>query len=1337
MPRIDLANVNISLQQFQSISSGKYNAGEVKLTGQNSIGKVNNHVTLGGKNNVKIAHEEVLAVKQAFVKALARGGVGSIEISKVRAELGLAPMGAVDTDLKDRSVRPLSRQQIRSILDRNAEAINAAEGEGTIRTSDEIYARVPDRRKTDRAATRDAVNASLDARRDIDANATIEHIQAVISGDVEYRTEEERRDILKFAEQQLDSLRVACRDRPSDAKPAQSAIVMPSGQRVVMDTGKSEAEFIHMLEDMILRLKCNPKGAGGRTLAVCGEFKALGTDAERKAWAASLPRDSAGACKARTVTVMLMYERGILDAETLGIPNGLNDDGAREFLARLLDEAPELKGDALRDSQSVRSARANVHPPAPREVRAKAYLPVYTAAEYNEAIARGFDDSRDLLPASFRSLAEEIGLELRNRFGERGYKDNPKYFRALFSRHVAQTVINAAAGEGNYITPATLRATLMDEAVVTSSMRFVRNTVEASLPEADRELLGVTVANALMIRRPEVKERLAASESLRQSEAILHEYAADIAECTRLARICNTAQEGVAGKMLALLAEKMGVPAESLESVGMDTSRLENKALRLAESILNGVKNITEDAQIEEAFGNLANDYAEAYMTALGKIDTLDVPPAAKDALRELVLNAENPALLDVTRIVDSAKAIQTDALEARLDAKASVDQIVSALDEISVKSGDLARDYFAEDVRNGKEIGPGERATVRQLVLAIVAHAKPALGAKLVAFLSRPDLQKTHGVKGAVGSLRFLLPEPGANEALASKLGKNDLPPLAMQALLNAVRIEGLDMLSRDEALALFAEGQPVGDLLRSSLRDMADAAGPSALEILARGFIRSSKNKIIAAHLEAQQIRAAEREFLQGEGAQRALAAGYARAELPHLARIAAFHQVATGCSPADAATAVLDPQSKTRRVYQYGGRFTGSVANFRSGLALIDKFADWYQKLCADINAKKKDTPTLLNAFGPKVNPRSLRAYEKFLFEEVAFNKAIDIDGQNPESIFGMEANAAMRFIGRNYSQAFTNSLAQIPPEMRQLVYAVFDAIDPLMRSQADEANHNPVGPNVTLAVRVMKNFDAVDALRRAGTLDRAHIISTLFPEFDIPANATTGQFNNAYDSVMLQLVDQGILGPVQLLMELTGASRDECVDAVQHGREIPPAPYVTTFSGELSELDGTAQGGRDTLVGDLIRASIPHFTANNAPALAAENACFTIFFPGEAEPMRSKNGLMGNPAVSGPANAIADKLEALCGKVHQAQLSAVYFALSQSGLGGVINNAFLAHGVKTDEHSPATCTLAKDAETGAVTIRYSEPEGFPIHFSWETTIQTDGSSTSTPLVIHAGA
>lgn len=46
---VDLANVNISLRQFQKISSGTYNAGEVKLASETKLDKVNNHVSRRGQ----------------------------------------------------------------------------------------------------------------------------------------------------------------------------------------------------------------------------------------------------------------------------------------------------------------------------------------------------------------------------------------------------------------------------------------------------------------------------------------------------------------------------------------------------------------------------------------------------------------------------------------------------------------------------------------------------------------------------------------------------------------------------------------------------------------------------------------------------------------------------------------------------------------------------------------------------------------------------------------------------------------------------------------------------------------------------------------------------------------------------------------------------------------------------------------------------------------------------------------------------------------------------------------------------------------------------------------
>lgn len=108
---INLSNVNISLRQFQEISSGDYNAGEVKLTSETGIDKVNNHVTMKFLNTTKISHVEVLAIKNAFVKALKGSGVDAYELNRIRQELGLAPTKPVDRNLHERSIKPLSRRK--------------------------------------------------------------------------------------------------------------------------------------------------------------------------------------------------------------------------------------------------------------------------------------------------------------------------------------------------------------------------------------------------------------------------------------------------------------------------------------------------------------------------------------------------------------------------------------------------------------------------------------------------------------------------------------------------------------------------------------------------------------------------------------------------------------------------------------------------------------------------------------------------------------------------------------------------------------------------------------------------------------------------------------------------------------------------------------------------------------------------------------------------------------------------------------------------------------------------------------------------------------------------
>ena len=112
---------------------------------------------------------------------------------------------------------------------------------------------------------------------------------------------------------------------------------------------------------------------------------------------------------------------------------------------------------------------------------------------------------------------------------------------------------------------------------------------------------------------------------------------------------------------------------------------------------------------------------------------------------------------------------------------------------------------------------------------------------------------------------------------------------------------------------------------------------------------------------------------------------------------------------------------------------------------------------------------------------------------------------------------------------------------------------------------------------------------------------------------------------------------------------------------------------------------------------------------------------------------ERGQLADEDVRNTCTSIADRIETLCGKVHPKQISAIYLALSQSGTGQNTKDAFRMQGIDSDEHMALTFTLAKDDATGSVTVTCTEPEGFPLHFHWTTTVALDGTVTSTPMVI----
>ncbi|MBO7684185.1 MAG: hypothetical protein J6T51_05630, partial [Kiritimatiellae bacterium] len=124
--------LDFSLAQFNKIATGDYNAGQIDIkvgdNGQAELVKVNNHVWRTSKNNVVLSPERILEIKEAFLNALAKGGVKAEDLKEVRDRLGLPDeLDVASGNDKDQRTgilkarfAPLTRAQVRSILDEYA-----------------------------------------------------------------------------------------------------------------------------------------------------------------------------------------------------------------------------------------------------------------------------------------------------------------------------------------------------------------------------------------------------------------------------------------------------------------------------------------------------------------------------------------------------------------------------------------------------------------------------------------------------------------------------------------------------------------------------------------------------------------------------------------------------------------------------------------------------------------------------------------------------------------------------------------------------------------------------------------------------------------------------------------------------------------------------------------------------------------------------------------------------------------------------------------------------------------------------------------------------------------
>lgn len=469
-------------------------------------------------------------------------------------------------------------------------------------------------------------------------------------------------------------------------------------------------------------------------------------------------------------------------------------------------------------------------------------------------------------------------------------------------------------------------------------------------------------------------------------------------------------------------------------------------------------------------------------------------------------------------------------------------------------------------------------------------------------------------------------------------------------------------------------------------------------------------------------------------------ALAMGFKKSELPKLARATHLYVKATGKKEMDAMKALATPGTEANRLMNYGGRFMENANNFYNGLRLIRAFAEWYQDLKAGQAAVAKKNYAVANTLS-KLNA-SVGAFasdctlgmEKFIFESFACDPDVNLDETDKERLFGFENNAVCRFFGRNFGNSCCNTIANIPPEKRNVVYASFDLFCRLA-TNVDDLQIIAKERMLTLPERprflayVMKNFAKLEAMLAKGQLTAKNFIKTCFPDMRDKTGYDLKAVRRHFDAVDVAVGEKydDIQGPIKIMMEETGCTYEEAGKALRGTGPMPERPrYMSTGQLGLSTFDGTTSGGREAIEGDLGRPQNYSFVSDDKDLLPQnDDIGFGFKFPGEERIVTN-----GKEKMFPNIKKVGDKVEEMCGKVHAKQANSVMMMLSQSGL-GPINRGLKAYGINSTEHSAVEYTLTKDEATGTVTIKYESPKALPFKFEWTATVDVDGNVSATPL------
>ncbi len=276
---LNLNSLNITLDKFNAVASGKYNIGQIKLGADGtSVSRVNNHKTWTIFNNTEISQEEAIAVKNAFCKALAKEGLSPDDIANVKKQLGIDGK-AIDI-IKAGSIKPLTAAEIRQVIDQYAETINrnrGSEGAAKLKTSTELYKGVSEQTLKSRETTRNKVNSqtaeSMVSKADNSVNTVLDIFQYTGEGEtqtissIQKGIATEISDILKKTEElpdkknpiMLESALAALHE--DDEAKVVVTFMLDGGNVFSVNTGLGREEILTQM-DKVLKV---PIGSAGET----------------------------------------------------------------------------------------------------------------------------------------------------------------------------------------------------------------------------------------------------------------------------------------------------------------------------------------------------------------------------------------------------------------------------------------------------------------------------------------------------------------------------------------------------------------------------------------------------------------------------------------------------------------------------------------------------------------------------------------------------------------------------------------------------------------------------------------------------------------------------------------------------------------------------------------------------------------------------------------------------------------------------------------------------------------------------------------------------------------